>query len=182
MPRKLTKCKCKNDFSDPMIGKRFNCHMPVDSGIKKSSGTFFLKVFLPGCACLLHSPSSGVLSLILGLIIVAQAGGLPMQLGFMLLPKNAPAVTQGCKKGTCCTALCYVDKHGVHHCVHEHGDSCDCGQSTREADADQILISTPGTLPSTANCLPNLRPIGWVFHSFAFAASYRSATPFPPPK
>jgi hypothetical protein len=47
------------------------------------------------------------------------------------------AMTKGCLKGSCCTSKCFLDKSGVHHCVHESGDSCDCDLSSDDAGALQ---------------------------------------------
>ena len=54
------------------------------------------------------------MSLMLGLVIIMQAFTLPLPVAFLFVDAGAPAMTKGCKKKTCCTALCYLDKNGVH--------------------------------------------------------------------
>jgi hypothetical protein len=108
------------------------------------------------------NPRSPFLSLFLDFILFFQAGALPVHLGFLLLPPNAKAVTQGCKKKTCCMALCYVDRHGIHHCVHRLGESCECGISSHDLDANPIFLSTVVTFPDCEGLLPDLIPNGWM--------------------
>ena len=115
-------------------------------------------------------------------LLFAQASALPMHLGFILLPPHARVMTQGCEKGSCCTALCYLDKHGFHHCVHMPGDSCECGISTDDCQANPVFLSAIITLPKIDNLLPNFVPSGWVCPLQDFFAGRTPATPSPPPK
>jgi hypothetical protein len=105
-----------------------------------------------------------------------------MHLGFFLLGPDAHAMTEGCEKGTCCTALCYLDKHGIHHCVHEHGDSCGCGISTNDLDANSIFLSAVVTLPKLESLLPDLTPSGRILQIPGLIYSCDITTPTPPPK
>lgn len=57
------------------------------------------------------------------------------------VPVKAGAMSEGCEKGSCCTAFCYLDNHGVHHCVPARGDSCSCGMSSKDSDPE-LLFST----------------------------------------
>ena len=122
------------------------------------------------------------IALLLGLIFGVQTGTLPLPLLFLLVDADAKAVTEGCETKTCCTPLCYLDKHGVHHCVHMNGDSCECGLSTNELAANPVLQFTVGTLPENEPQLPALIPNGRVSLTAHLLASYDPATPSPPPK
>ena len=59
------------------------------------------------------------------------------------------AMTVGCAEASCCTSRCYLDEHGVHHCVPANGRSCDCGLSSGDtpggtpAMGDEALIAAP---------------------------------------
>ncbi len=123
-----------------------------------------------------------LLSLLLGTIIAMQACTLPLPLVFLFTDANAKAVTEGCKKKSCCTALCYNDKYGVHHCVHMNHDSCACGMSTNEPDASPVLQLTIGVLPGNDQHLPSLIPNGWISLTPSLLASFLPAIPTPPPK
>jgi len=122
------------------------------------------------------------ISLLLGIVIGLQTGTLPLPLIFLFTDANAKPMTEGCKKKTCCTALCYVDKHGVHHCVHMNGDSCECGLSSNEPDASPALPLTVGTLPMSERQVPRLLPNGWVSQTPSLLSTFDPATPSPPPK
>ena len=118
---------------------------------------------------------------LLSLILIIQPCTLPIPLAFLLINPEAKAMTKGCDEKTCCTALCYVDKHGVHHCVHKHHDSCGC-DSLKNADLGPMLHNTPGTLPDIALLLPVLLPNGWISPIPDNTAGYKPETPSPPPK
>jgi hypothetical protein len=122
------------------------------------------------------------MSLLLGLVLTVQTCTLPLPVAFLFVDADAPAMTKGCATKTCCTALCYLDKNGVHHCVHVHDDSCDCGLSTHDLTVDPILYSTAGTLPKIEQLFPDLIPDGWISQIPASAKNHLPATPSPPPK
>lgn len=122
------------------------------------------------------------MSLMFGLVIIVQAFTLPLPVAFLFVDAGAPAMTKGCKKKTCCTALCYLDKNGVHHCVHVHDDSCDSGLSMHDMTENLILYPTAGTLPKIEPLLPDLIPDTWISLIPASAKNHLPATPSPPPK
>ena len=116
------------------------------------------------------------------ILLFVQASALPMHLGFFLLPHHAKAMTEGCEKVTCCTALCYLDKHGIHHCVHLPGDSCGCGMSADECQVNPVLLSALVTLPAIEDWLPAFIPAGWIHSALHYFSSRMPDTPSPPPK
>jgi hypothetical protein len=129
------------------------------------------------------APPALFLSLLMSIVLFSHTTALPICLGFYLLPGNAAAITKGCKKGTCCTPLCYLDKNGIHHCVHiPNGDSCECSQLANNPDVDPIPLSNIGILPDPDNLLPTLLPTGWVFQLHKCIVTHIPAVPFPPPK
>jgi hypothetical protein len=121
-------------------------------------------------------------SLLLAAVLFAQIGALPMPLGFFFLRGDEKAMTEGCNKKTCCTALCYLDKNGVHHCVHKSGDSCECGISTKDSDPNPILLLTASALPEIEHLFPDFLPEGWMLMTPALCTAYNPSTPSPPPK
>jgi hypothetical protein len=127
-------------------------------------------------------PPTPILPLICAIMLFTQASALPVHIGLILLPAHTAAMTHGCEKGTCCTPLCYLDKHGVHHCVHMSGDSCACGISTDDCTANPIFISAIVTLPNIDNLRPNSVPARWIPPVQAPFAGREPATPSPPPK
>ncbi len=79
------------------------------------------------------SPKSRRLATLHWIILLCFAGfsiGQPYYLAADTGARIPGAMTKGCLKGSCCTSKCYLDKNGVHHCVHKSGDSCDCGLSS----------------------------------------------------
>jgi hypothetical protein len=130
-----------------------------------------------------RKPTKSFLMLLLCFTLISQASALPLSIGFLLLPRDAPPMTRGCPKKTCCTPLCYVDKHGVHHCVHMPGsDSCERGLSTHDLSVDPILFSAIATLPDFERPIPAPQAAGRVIQIRTSIASYDPATPSPPPK
>jgi hypothetical protein len=91
-------------------------------------------------------------------------------------------MNKGCSKKTCCTPLCYLDKNGVHHCVHMHDESCNRGMSNHETDKIPILYSTAVTTPDTLQLFPAFHPDGWVTMDLESAETHDPVTPAPPPK
>jgi hypothetical protein len=130
-----------------------------------------------------HPSPAPFLPALLALAIAVQTCALPVPLAFLFVDPEAHAVTDGCDKATCCTALCYVDAKGVHHCVHKHGDACDCGFSAGDdINLESVLHSIPVTLPKTEPLLPVLVSQGRVSQSASLLASFDPPTPSPPPK
>jgi hypothetical protein len=118
----------------------------------------------------------------LSLIIALHTCALPVPLVFLFVDAKAKAMTRGCVKGTCCTPLCYVDKHGVHHCVHMDDDSCNCGFSNNEVNIDPTWFLTFGIPPADKQELPALIPGEWIAQKSLLTANYEPAPPSPPPK
>lgn len=164
------------------------------SGTTADGRSGIRKVPAPGIglalfACLSHrqakqqaAPTAPLMACLLGLLLFVQAGSLPMHLGILLLGPDAHAMTEGCDKKTCCTALCYLDKHGIHHCVHEPGDSCECGISTHDLNTNPIFLSAVVTLPELESLIPDLAPSGWIPQLHDPIETRHIAAPAPPPK
>jgi len=115
-------------------------------------------------------------------VLFAQASALPVHIGLLLLPAHAEAMTHGCETGSCCTALCYLDKHGVHHCVHNPGDSCKCGKSTGDFETNPVFLSAIIILPQIDSLLPIFVPIQWNSPVHVLCGGREPSTPTPPPK
>jgi hypothetical protein len=122
------------------------------------------------------------ISLMLGLIMAVHSCALPVPLVFLFADAKASLVTKGCKKMTCCTPLCYVDKHGIHHCVHMSGDSCACGLSNDGATVDLQWFLALGTPPGNKEEMPALVPGNLIAQILVPIETYEPATPVPPPK
>ncbi len=120
--------------------------------------------------------------LILSLSLLVETCALPIPVAFLLVSADAGPVTEGCDTKTCCTALCYVDKHGEHHCVHKHTEACTRGASDDSSDAVPVLCMTLATLPDAARALPTLRPSGRVRQVPPLAAAFYPVPPSLPPK
>ena len=137
---------------------------------KASPGSRLRSLFTPLVACLF------------GLLLFAQASSLPIHLGLYLAGPDARPMTKGCDKKTCCTALCYLDKDGIHHCVHEPGESCKCGSSDDDLNIAPIFLSTLITLPKITSLIPDFRPVAWIATIRDSVVTHDPATPVPPPK
>ncbi len=122
------------------------------------------------------------LSFLLSLTLLMQTSALPLPVAFLLISANAAVVTEGCDTKTCCTALCYVDEHGVHHCVHKHSDACTGRASADESGVNPVLVTTLATAPETEYRLPSLNPIGWISHKPELETTRYPTKPSPPPK
>jgi hypothetical protein len=122
------------------------------------------------------------MTVLFAVMLFVQASALPTHIGLMLIPPHSAAMTHGCMKGTCCTALCFLDRHGVHHCVHMSGDSCACAVSTDDCTANPVFLSAIVTLPELENLLPDFDPAQWSPLSPALFMGREPATPTPPPK
>jgi hypothetical protein len=127
-------------------------------------------------------PPAPVLTTLVAVMLFAQASALPVHIGLLLLPPHTAAMTHGCDQGTCCTPLCFLDKHGIHHCVHMAGDSCDCAISTDDCTTNPVFLSAIVTAPNTGNLFPGLVPVRWIPRSQALFEGRTPATPTPPPK
>ena len=132
-----------------------------------------------GRPCLRPAP---FLSFLLSLTLLVQTSALPIPAAFLFISADAAAVTEGCDTKTCCTALCYVDENGVHHCVHKHSDSCTGRTSADESDVNPVLITTLATAPETEYYFPSLDPIGWILHKSKLETTRYPTKPSPPPK
>jgi hypothetical protein len=122
------------------------------------------------------------MSLLLSLIIAVQTCTLPLPIVFLFVDASAKAMTEGCETKTCCTALCYLDKNGIHHCVHKHDESCGCDSLTHDSHISLILLSTIAVLPRLDKVCPTFLQTGWIHQTEDRIAAYNPATPSPPPK
>lgn len=127
-------------------------------------------------------PPAPIPALFLAILLFVQASALPVHVGLLLLPPHAAAMTHGCQKGTCCTPLCYLDKHGVHHCVHMPGDSCNCSMTTTDVDSNPIFLSDVLVLTEIENLLPELISAGRILPTPVLIRGHVPAVPSPPPK
>jgi hypothetical protein len=126
--------------------------------------------------------SAPFISSLLGLIIALHTCALPMPLVFLFVDAKAKPATEGCEKKTCCTPLCYMDEHGVHHCVHMSDDSCKRDLSNNDMNIDPAWFLALGTPPGSKQELPALMPGGWIARLPLHVATHEPATPVPPPK
>jgi hypothetical protein len=115
-------------------------------------------------------------------LLAAQACALPINLGFAFLRGDEDPVTEGCERKTCCTAFCYLDKNGVHHCVHETNDSSQCGVSTNELKNNPILPLPNVVLPKAEALIPDLLAIEWIPQTPVPVETCDIIIPSPPPK
>jgi hypothetical protein len=131
----------------------------------------------------IHGKQGVSLPCVLCFLVFVQTSALPTHLCYLCLPRDAHPVTEGCKTKTCCTALCYVDKYGIHHCVHRPGDDfCQCGTSTVDPNADSLLLLAVANLPKPMNLRPDFVASGWISPLPALFEGNNPATPSPPPK
>jgi hypothetical protein len=114
--------------------------------------------------------------------LAAQASALPIRIGFAFLHGNEKPVTEGCERKTCCTALCYVDKHGVHHCVHRTDDSDQCGRSTNELKSNPEQPLPIAVLPKADCLIPVPIQAEWIPPAKVSVEIFDIAIPTPPPK
>ncbi len=128
-------------------------------------------------------PPAPFLTILFTFILFVQASALPTHIGLLLIPPNTAAMTHGCEKGTCCTPLCFLDKHGVHHCVHLTGDSCECGVSASdECTVNPVFLSAIIAFVHTEALLPDLIPARWNQTISILFIGREPAIPTPPPK
>ncbi len=116
------------------------------------------------------------------LLLVVQTCALPIPLAFLLISPDAEAMTAGCSKKTCCTALCYLDKKGVHHCVHMHDESCENNLSSHAVDPLPIIYSTAVTFDPVELFFPIFDLDSFILQTKILAESHKPAIPSPPPK
>lgn len=122
------------------------------------------------------------LSFLLSMALLLQTCALPIPAAFLFISAHAAAVTEGCDTKTCCTALCYVDGHGIHHCKHKHNDACARGESPDESGVNTVLLTTLATAPDVEHVVPALTQVGRVFREPESRTAYYPANPSPPPK
>jgi len=116
------------------------------------------------------------------LVLVFQTCALPIPLAFLLISPNAKPMTAGCSQKTCCTALCYLDKKGIHHCVHMHDESCENNLSSHGVDPLPIIYSTAGTLDPVEHLFPVFDSNRFILQTKILAESNNPGIPSPPPK
>jgi hypothetical protein len=92
------------------------------------------------------------------------------------------AMHAGCATASCCKSRCYLDSNGVHHCVPEDGDSCECGLSARDEAADSIPLIEIAAFAAVASFQPQDAETGEIVLSAADVAGREVATPAPPPR
>jgi len=114
--------------------------------------------------------------------LVFQTCALPIPLAFLLISPDAEAMTAGCSRKTCCTALCYLDKKGVHHCVHMHDESWENNVSSHAVDPLPIIYSTAVTFDPSEPLLPVLDFDSFMLPEKILAESNNPGIPSPPPK
>ncbi len=122
------------------------------------------------------------LPVLLSLMLLVQTCALPIPAAFLLISADAAAVTEGCDTKTCCTALCYLDRHGTHHCVHKHGDACGKGEDPDRTDVIPVLLLTLALCPEAELPPPALDPVGVVYSDRLLFASHHPPIPIPPPQ
>ncbi len=133
-------------------------------------------------ANLRFSPRQGTISLILVVLLFIYTSAFPAHISLLPAPPDAGAVTQGCEKGSCCTSRCYLDVHGIHHCVPKPGDSCECGMSANDDEAQPVLLETLVTLSKPDSLFPVFTPCGRVFEAHRVLRNPDRSNPTPPPK
>jgi hypothetical protein len=69
--------------------------------------------------------------------------------------RNPGAMVKGCSKKSCCTSKCYLDEHGIHHCVHEHDDSCDCEMMSDKGKSPATSLYRDLVLPKADAANPS---------------------------
>lgn len=119
---------------------------------------------------------------VIAVLLAAQASALPINIGFALLHGDEKPVTEGCETKTCCTALCYVDKHGTHHCVHQTEDSSQCGVSKNELKNNPLLPLSSVVLQNELSAIPDFIPTRWLPRARLPVQTCDLSIPSPPPK
>jgi hypothetical protein len=115
-------------------------------------------------------------------LLAAQASALPIHVGFALLRGDEKPVTEGCEQKTCCTALCYVDKHGNHHCVHETDDSGECGVKKNDLKNNPLLPLPSIVLQGPVIAMPDFVPTEWLRIAPVPVETFDTTVPSPPPE
>jgi len=129
------------------------------------------------------SPAKRLLILWLACVVVtAHASALPVHIGFAFVDPDTPAMTHGCDRETCCTALCYVDKEGTHHCIHGPTESCACGISEDYRHGQSLRLSTLGILQEAERNVPTLLTFDVLSPALSFIRARSNSVPTPPPR
>jgi hypothetical protein len=162
---------------------RFLASLRLPSGFFKSHCQ---GIKTPGDAKSNHSFVRFV-SCFLGATMFCYGCCIPIQLvsdcgSWFVAASRSGVVSEGCDKGSCCTAYCFVDKNGVHHCVPRPGDSCKCGISSSNSAAKSILLLTVVALPELENLPPVFLPTTRIFESHRLFKNLDHSVPTPPPR
>ncbi len=115
-------------------------------------------------------------------MMLVQTCALPIPAAFLLVSADREAVTEGCDKQTCCTALCYVSQDGVHHCVHKHTESCSRGRSSDDSSINPVFLTTLALEPCSDSWLPRFEAIGRIALIPNIEFVHYLSQPTPPPK
>ncbi len=118
-------------------------------------------------------------------LVLYAAGWVGFPLLGALKPSRAAdphAMTVGCAEASCCTARCYLDENGVHHCVPNEGASCDCGLSSKEAASRSVPALEVATLPRPDELSISLRPVANLHPLACSCLTVDLSVPSPPPK
>jgi len=92
------------------------------------------------------------------------------------------AMTIGCPVAGCCTAKCYLDEDGVHHCVSETESSCGCELSCGDRICKPLLPVDAATPPSTDGFSPEFPLAGLAVSIPVTGASLDIPPVTPPPR
>jgi len=92
------------------------------------------------------------------------------------------ARTQGCAEATCCSALCYLDENGIHHCVPVPGRSCDCGLSSNGQASNSISPERDIVVPQPSGACPDFTVAYRTSEPPDALAELDLSVPNPPPK
>jgi hypothetical protein len=132
--------------------------------------------------------SSRVRAVGVGVLILTVFGwaALPVSLAAWGRKAKNPArnaMTVGCAEASCCTSRCYLDENGVHHCVPNEGESCECGLSSRPKASEFAFshdLQVPPKSAESFSCDPPLTEfLGQTKPSETWEDS---AVPTPPPR
>lgn len=129
-----------------------------------------------------RKPPAPFITALFAFLLFVQASALPAHIGLMFVAPGTAAMTHGCEKGTCCTPLCFLDKHGGHHCVHMSGDSCDCALSTNDCTCNPIFLSAIIDAWDVEPFFTNPNSTRMTLPAQALLFEYEPGIPVPPPK
>jgi hypothetical protein len=95
--------------------------------------------------------------------------------------RDPAAMTLGCEQASCCSAKCYLDENGTHHCVPRGNETCSCGLS-RSAPPSISSLPIDIALPWLDSFTPQLP---WAWYAFRLRSTLQSidlSLATPPPR